>query len=174
LEFYFDTVYTHKALTTMARVIRLTLRNKRTKRSRFMAFAVIILAIIVMIPSDGGKYVFEPRHIVNYIAIAALILSLVFEDQLNGWITGLNMLRGTRKSETFFREENYYSMNAIGRTEWEYEDIALIVDTGDYFCFLFDGKHAQLYDKTTLTGGTAEEFELFISGKTGKIIQKIA
>lgn len=171
MEFYFDTIYTQKALTVMARTIRLTLRKERTKRSRVMSVIVIAFAVLMTFSGTGSGYVFDHRHIVNFVVIVALILALVFEDQLNGYITGRRMLCGTRRAETFFREENYYSMNEIGRTEWEYENIALIAETNDYFVFLFDGNHAQLYDKSTLTGGSVEEFRLFISGKTGKTVQ---
>lgn len=37
--------------------------------------------------------------------------------------------------------------------------------------FLFSKNHAQVYDKRTLTGGTAEEFRAFMREKTEKAIE---
>ena len=46
-----------------------------------------------------------------------------------------------------------------------------MAETKDYFVFLFSKNHAQVYDKRTLTGGTAEEFRAFMQEKTGKAIE---
>ena len=39
-----------------------------------------------------------------------------------------------------------------------------------HFVFLLSANHGQLYDKAHLSGGSAEQFRDFISGKTGKSV----
>ena len=39
--------------------------------------------------------------------------------------------------------------------------------------FLFSKNHAQVYDKRTLTGGTAEEFRAFMQEQTGKTVDAV-
>ena len=43
-----------------------------------------------------------------------------------------------------------------------------------FFVFVFSASHAQLYDKRSLQGGTADEFRRFIEAATGKTVQPVA
>ena len=52
-------------------------------------------------------------------------------------------------------------------------NIAQVAETPLYFVFLFDHSPAQLYDKTSLEGGTAEAFRGFIRERTGLEVQYI-
>lgn len=49
----------------------------------------------------------------------------------------------------------------------------MLGETADSFVFLFRMSHAQIYDKGTITGGTAEEFRVFLEERTGKKVQSI-
>lgn len=49
----------------------------------------------------------------------------------------------------------------------------MIAETKDYFVFIFSPSHAQVYDKSNLPGGTAEEFSSFIKEKAQNEIEFI-
>ena len=77
-------------------------------------------------------------------AVLTIIIALLFEDQLNGYLAGKRMLPGTKSTIT-----------------------------KDYFAFVFGQNHAQIFEKNSLTGGTIDEFRTFIKDKTGKKIQQV-
>ena len=79
------------------------------------------------------------------------------------------------RATTAFNDESYITTTSIGKTEFPYDrNIDLLAETKDYFVFVFDKSHAQVYDKHALAGGTLEEFRKFISEKTGKEIVHVA
>jgi len=51
--------------------------------------------------------------------------------------------------------------------------VQAVAETGNYFVFLLSKTHAQIYDKTHMTGGTAEEFRVFLAEKTGKPVESV-
>ena len=77
-------------------------------------------------------------------AVLAIMIALLFEEQLNGYLAGKRMLPGTK--------------SAI---------------TKDYFAFVFGQNHAQVFEKNSLVGGTIDGFRTFIKDKTGKQIQQV-
>lgn len=165
MEFMFDTVYDRKAMTVMAKGLRKTVRKKHSRRSHIFGWIVIVLALLLSWPSAEGV---EKKDVVTWIVILVLILTQVLEDRLNGWIASKRMLPGTDRATATFSEDGYYSETAMGNTEWKYENISALAETKDFFVFVFGQNHAQVYDKHTLTGGTAEEFRTFVQEKTEK------
>ena len=83
------------------------------------------------------------------------------------------MLPGTSSAKSVFTEEGYTSTTEAASTGFHYETVQQVCETADYFVFLFSRQHGQIYDKATLSGGTAEEFRAFITEKTGKPIAYI-
>ena len=53
-----------------------------------------------------------------------------------------------------------------------YNDADPKLDMKKYFVFIYSANHAQVYDKSNISGGTAEEFCTFIEEKTGKNVIK--
>ena len=102
-----------------------------------------------------------------------MALTLLFEDKLNGYIARKRMLPGMDKSLVTFKEESYLSETAVGKTEFYYNNINTIAETDEYFVFIFNQNHAQIYDKNGLKKGTIEGFRDFIIQKTEKEIQRI-
>ncbi len=173
MEFDFRTIYGQKALTVMAKTLRKTVRKRHSRRSHVFGWIVTILALLLVLPIGGREVVINLRTIVTWIAIAAIILALLFEDHMNGYIARKRLLKGISESFCRFTEEGYYSEVGIGKSEWKYDNIEAIAETKDYFVFIFDASHAQLYDKKSINGGTVEEFRRFITEKTGKTVQMI-
>ena len=172
MEFTFETTYNQKALTAMAKGLRKTVRKKRSRRSHIFGWAVVILSILLMCGTEGGM-TFSFRSVVTWIAIIAIAAVTVFEDALNGFIAGKRMLRGTVQSTAVFQEDGYQTVTEVGKSVWIYSTVQAVAETKDYFVLAFSANHAQVYDKSSICGGTVEEFCGFIAEKTGKAVQRI-
>lgn len=173
MEFKFETAYDQKAVTIMAKVLRKTARKKRSRRSRIFGVIVVLLAVLLALPLGDEATVVDFKTVVTWGVVAALILVLVFEDRLNGYIARKRMLPGLDHATATFKMEYYASETPLGSSQFLYENITSLAETDDYFVFLFGKNHAQIYDKRTISGGSVEEFRKFISDITGKEIEKI-
>ena len=172
MEFVFETKYDQKALTAMARTLRLTLRKKKSRRSHIFGCILMVVCFLLVIPV-GENYTFGMNKVVTALVALALLVVLIFEDRINGYVARKRMLTGTEKSVAIFTEDGYTSEVDVGKSEWSYERMQLIAETKDYFVFVFSQSHAQVYDKAHISGGTSEEFREFIERKTGKAVQYI-
>jgi len=173
MEFIFETTYSQKALTTMAKGVRKTARKKRIKRSHIFGWIVIALALLLTLADIKDGIQFTANIIITLFAALVIFIVLIFEDKINGYIAGKRMLPGTEKSKAIFTEEGFFSETEVGKTEWNYDRILVLAETKDYFIFVFSASHAQVYDKNNLSGGTAQEFRQFICERTGKTMTTI-
>ena len=170
MEFVFETNYNLTAMTAMARGLRKTVRKRRSQRTHIFGWIIIALALLLSWGTEGNA---GTGTLVTWIAAAAMLLTMIFEDGINGFVAKKNMLPGTAHAKATFAEENYYSETAAGNTKWKYENITAMGEGSRYFVFVFGTNHAQVYDKQNLTGGTAEEFRAFMQEKTGKTVEKV-
>ena len=170
MEFRFVTEYNQKALTTMAKALRKTVRKKKNRRSRIFGWVVVVLALLLMFFAGDEGFRLDLRTVVTGIVVLIMIAALIWEDQMNGYFARKRMLPGTDKAEAVFGEEEYTSETAAGRTQWKYEKIDVFAEDEAYFIFVFGVNHAQVYDKRSLSGGTEELFRSFIEEKTGKTV----
>ena len=171
MEFTFETEYNQKALTIMARSLRKTIRKKKSRRSHIWGWIIVVLAIILSLTGDEG--IISVRSVVTWLVTIILIVTLIWEDAINGFVARKRMLPGTEKSVGVFREDGYETTTDAGRTEWKYEKILHLAETKDYFVFIFSKMHVQLQDKNSISGGTVEEFRAFIEKVTDKKVEQI-
>ena len=168
MEFRFETSYDQKGLAAMARVMRKTIRKKSSRRSRIFGWCIAVLAILLI---AAQRLLGEPwtvRDTLNCCVCVVLLAILFTEDQVNAFAARKKMLPGTSSAKSVFTEESYTSATEAAATEFHYDAVQQVCETADYFVFLFDRRHGQIYDKASLSGGTAEEFRTFIAEKTGK------
>ena len=170
MTFTVETDYTSGNMAVMARALRKTLRKRRSRR--FHVFGWVVTALAAALLAAAGP-AFDLRTVVTLAAMAAIVLALLFEDRINGYVAKRRMLPGMERAEAVFTEEGFTSATEIGRTEWRYDKILLVAETEDFFVFIFSTNHAQLYDKRNLRGGTAEEFRRFLEERTGKAVQPV-
>ena len=168
MKYTFETIYDHKALTAMARCVRKTVRRKRSRRSHILGWIVAALGILLPIVSgdDGINF----RKIVTWTAAAVMVLALLFEDRLNAYFARRRMVKGSEKANAVFDTEMegvFVSETAVGKTEFPYTAVLAVAETQRYFVFMIGTDHAQVYDKDTLVGGTADAFRVFIAERTG-------
>lgn len=172
-EFTFETTYNQKAMTTMARALRKTVRKKHSRRSHIFGWIITVLAVLLVLPIGEREVVFNFRTVITWAVIVIIVATLLFEDWINGYIARKRMLPGTAFALCTFGEDDYVSETKAGKTEWKYENIETIAETKDYFVFLFGKNHAQVYDKSSLQGGSIEEFRTFLMKKTEKEIWSV-
>lgn len=157
----------------MARALRKTLRKKRSRRSHIFGWCVVALAVLLI---AAGRILEEPWTLQDTLNLAVgviLIVILFTEDQVNAFFAKKKLLPGTSSAKGVFTEEHYTSTTEVAATEFHYEAVRQVCETADYFVLLLSRQHGQIYDKATLSGGTAEEFRAFLTGKTGKPIVSI-
>ena len=123
--------------------------------------------------SSHKKFSLDFRTIITSIAILAILIALLFEDRINGYVAKKRLLPGTEKAVAVFSESGFISTTDIGKSEWNYDKIMLIAETADFFVFVFSASHAQLYDKRHLQGGTVDDFRCFIEAATNKQVLPI-
>ena len=170
MQFVFETTYDKSTLPVMAKCLRKTVRKKHSRRSHVFGWIVMALALALSLrPGEDGLTI-GVKQVATWAVVLVLFLTLIFEDRLNGYIAGKRMLKGTEKSVAVFDTENterFVSETEVGKSEFAYEKIVTVAETRDYFVFLLSANHAQIYDKTHLTGGTPEQFGAFIREAAG-------
>lgn len=170
MEFTFETRYNPKTMALMARALRKTIRKRHSCRSHIAGWAVVALGLLLA-TRDGLTWDF--RTVVTLAAVALVVAALLFEDRLNGYVAARRLAPGTEKAMALFTEEGFVSTTDLGRSEWKYDKILTVAETGDFFVFIFSASHAQLYDKRQMRGGTPEEFRRFLEERTGKGVQQV-
>lgn len=170
MEFTFETHYNTKTMAVMARALRKTVRQKHSRRSHLFGWIVTAMAVLLM-TSDGFELNF--RSGVTLGVIFVIVMTLLFEDQINGYVAKRRMLPGMEQAVSVFTREGFTSTTGVGKTEWNYDKILLVAETKEFFVFIFSQNHAQLYDKSALAGGTAEDFRAFLEDVTGKKVRMV-
>jgi len=173
MEFIFETMYDQKGIAVMAEALRKTIRKKRSKKQHVWAMLIIILGIILSMPKNNEEFKITFNFIITWVAIITMVVVLIFQDKINGYIARKRMIAGMEKSITTFKEDSYISETNIGKTEFYYKNIQEIAENNNYFIFIFDQSHAQIYDKNGITKGSIDEFKKFITQKTEKEIQNV-
>lgn len=173
MKFAFETEYNQKALSVMAKCIRKTARAKHSKRSHIFGWIVIALALLLSFSSGDEGFTITFRVVFTWIAAALMLIVLLFEDKINGYFARKRMLKGTEKAVASFDTEipdMFVSQTEVGKSEFNYDKIAMFAETDRYFVFVFSASHAQVYDKSNLSGGSVSEFREFIVERTGKTV----
>lgn len=170
MRFVIQTTYDQKGMTAMARTLRKSLRRKKSTRTHIFGgvfFAVVLLLLI----AEGWP--FSARGWMTAVIALAVLVVLLWQDQLNGWLAGRKTLPGMELVEAVFTEDEYVNRAATVETHWHHEQIKAAFETKDYFVFFLSDRHGQIYDKHGFLEGTPEDFRTFISEQTGKPVEYI-
>ena len=173
MEFRFETKYDQKGLTAMARALRKTIRKKHSRRIHSFGWCIVALTVLLLTLKRLYEDPWTLGDTLNLAAAVILIAVLLTEDQVNAFFAKKKMLPGTSVAKSVFTEESYTSTTEAAVTKFRYETVRQVCETADYFVFLLGRQHGQIYDKATLSGGTAQEFRAFLTEKTGKPIAYI-
>lgn len=105
MEFTFETQYNAKTMAVMAKALRKTIRKKRSRRSHIFGWIVTVLGLLLIIID----FTFDFRTIITSIAVLAILIALLFEDQINGYLAKKQLLPGTEKAAAVFSEDGFIS-----------------------------------------------------------------
>ena len=170
MRFVIQTTYDQKGMTAMARTLRKTLRRKKSIRTHI--FGSVVLAASALLLITDGWPLSANGWLTAGTALVILVV-MVLEDWLNGWLAGKKILPGSETGETVFTEEGYVTTTAAAETRWHHDQIKAAFETKDYFVFFLSDRHGQIYDKHGFLEGTPEDFRAFISEQTEKPVQYI-
>lgn len=170
--FTVKTTYDLKALTIMARALRKTLRKGHSILTHIVtsAFIAALLFIVVgyFLIGEAGENLLMLAFDVAIIVL--LLLIMLMEDTLNGWIAGKQTLPRARDGETTFEADSYTTTTTAVTSTFTYGQILSICETEEYFVFFLSKKHGQIFDKNGFQDGDVRNFRRFIMDKTGKTI----
>ena len=173
MEFTFETTYHQKAAVTMSEVLRKTVRRKRSQWGHVFVWIAIASVLLITLPSGKKVLSIDIKTVIIWVAGLIYLGLLLFEDNINGYIARRRMRAGTDQSTTVFQDGKFITTIGIGRTEFFYNKINMPAETDGFFVLVLGKSHAQVYDKSKLSGGTVEEFRKFIAEKTGKAFEKV-
>lgn len=182
MEFTFVTDYDQKALTTLAKVLRKTTRRVSSIISRVVCGAFVVMMLPgILIPAllmfTEGEAMSVEVLLLGYsclgICLLVVILPIVFSDYLVGFQARKHMQPGTEKATAIFSAEGYISITNAAKTEFRYDSMSYISETTDYFVFVMGKNHGMVFSKSSISGGTVEDFRRFIEEKTNKELLRI-
>ena len=165
-----ETVYNRAACTAMARALRKTVRRKKSRRMRIFGGVALGVGLLLALPWYQG-YEFDLSTALTVLAMAVIVVVMLFEDQLNGYLAGKRVIEGAEKNRCVFSEDGFTTENAVGKTQWQYSSVSRVVRTGDYLVLLFDRHHAQAYDLRRVAD--PEGFTQFVAVKTGQPAEQV-
>lgn len=170
-----ETQYDQKAMTTMAKALRKTIRKKKNLCSHILGWILAAFALFLAFwsPETGFYFILNRRSFITLTLAIVLTVVLVWEDQINGHLALKRLLPGTEKSKTVFRNNEFISSTAAGISTFGYDRVITLAETADYFVFIFSVSHAQVYDKKHFSDGSPEDFRTFIEQVTGKHFIKL-
>ncbi|NBI68723.1 YcxB family protein [Pseudoflavonifractor sp. 60] len=166
-----QTAIDHRAMTTLARVSRKTLRRGRSGPVRTLAWFVVALeAFLTVSYLRGGFGGWLPNTLMGLFMLGCLLL----EDRINGAFL-LRRIEPERRTVnvTFSDESTYVCRTQSGESRWLYSQIRLIAETEEYFVLLHSRSQGQAYSKSGLSWGTPEELRALLERKTGLKIQRV-
>ncbi len=167
-EFQIHSAYDRKALKTMARVLRKTMRRKRSIALRvfgWFAVTLMLLSEIALAALDAFSWDVETALIL--LLCVVMVATLLFEDDLNGWLAAFSLIPGTREADTRFTPDCYTVVTQAAEVRWNYENIKAVGETSDSFVLMLSKRHTQQFPKAGMTEGTPDEFRAFLTEKTG-------
>lgn len=165
-----QTTLDQKAMIALARINRKTIRRGRSSPVRTFAWCVAVvelgLAALFLWSGAGG-------WLVNVLMAAIMLACVLGEDTVNGLMGLRQILPDSREVNATFKDDHYIHRTKGAETWWNYRQIKAIGESGEYFAFVLDKNHGQIYRKDGFVWGTPEEFRDFIQKKTGLRIQKV-
>ena len=164
---------TNRSMTIAARAMRRVLRRKRSILWAIFGWSVFLFNALLLIPFDGEPFVLDVRTLTSMLVEVMLLSVLLFQDRFNGMIARKNTLAGTKEYHVAFGEDSYTVVTAATTSTVRYELIDALAESQEYIILLMKKRYAQPLDKSTLTGGTVEEFKRFLEEKTGKSFRRV-
>lgn len=173
MRFIASSRYNTKSLAMLNKALRKAWHNKLLAVLHgilwlFVASALLLFVLSLLFGLADSAAVWR-----NGVTALLLLLFLTMEDRIFGFLTKRALLPGTETAVTEFLTDEYITTTGAGKTQWKYSAVQCIAETSDAFFFILGKRSGQVYEKTSLQGGTVEEFRHFLEETTGKTIRTI-
>ena len=169
MEFTFELNYDFKAMTAMEKAMRTGLQEEQDKKSKLIGWGFAALVVIVLLTSGKFGWV----QIAALVLVACFMAYLIWQDRINGFLALRKLPETMRSGKWLFREDGYFSNTEAGESDYTYESIFAMVESGNYIFLVFHTGHAHIIDLATIQGGTADDFRRLLRKKTSLTIQKV-
>lgn len=168
MEFTFDMNYDLKAMTAMARAIRVGLQEEQAKKSNIIGWGFIALTVLILLFSGKFGWV----QILACVLILCFAAYLIWQDKVNGYLAMKKLPAKMRTGKWLFREDGYFSDTEAGESDYSYKNIFMMVESQGYMILVFHEGSAHIIDLATIQGGTAADFRKLLRRQTSLTIQE--
>ena len=169
MEFTFDLNYDLKAMTAMARAIRVGLQEEQNKKSKIIGWGFVALTVLILLFSST----FGWMHIAACILITLFAAYLIWQDQVNAYFAMKKLPEKMRTGRWLFRDDGYFSDTEAGESDYSYKNIFMMVESQGYMILVFHEGRAHIIDLSTIQGGTAQDFRRLLRRETSLTIQEV-
>ena len=169
MEFTFDLNYDFKAMTAMARAIRVGLQEEQNKKSKIIGWGFVALTVLILLFSST----FGWMQIAASIIIALFAAYLIWQDQVNAYFAMKKLPEKMRTGRWLFRDDGYFSDTEAGESDYSYKNIFMMVESQGYMILVFHEGRAHIIDLSTIQGGTAQDFRRLLRRETSLTIQEV-
>lgn len=169
MEFTFDLNYDFKAMTAMARAIRVGLQEEQNKKSKIIGWGFVALTVLILLMSST----FGWMQIAATIIIALFAAYLIWQDQVNAYFAIKKLPAKMRTGRWLFRDDGYFSDTEAGESDYSYKNIFMMVESQGYMILVFHEGRAHIIDLSTIQGGTAQDFRRLLRRETSLTIQEV-
>lgn len=169
MEFTFDLNYDLKAMTAMARAIRVGLQEEQNKKSKIIGWGFVALTVLILLMSST----FGWMQIVASIIIVLFAAYLIWQDQVNAYFAMKKLPEKMRTGRWLFRDDGYFSDTEAGESDYSYKNIFMMVESQGYMILVFHEGRAHIIDLSTIQGGTAQDFRRLLRRETSLTIQEV-
>lgn len=171
MEFTFDSTYDKKMLITAARVVR-----KTTQKTKCMIMNIVYWILITLYAILAALHFVQRINIaigVLWIIICLCLLSvLIFQDRFAAFRMGKTILPHQSRQRVTFTDSGCTAETEISSLQYTYDMIVRIAETEEYFVLMLSKVHVMPLLKSSISGGSVEDFRGFITRSTGKQIEK--
>lgn len=170
-----ETQYNQKAMTAMSKALRKTVRKKNSLCTHILGWIVVVFSLFLSCwtPETGFFFLLTKRSLITLTIAAVLLVFLIWEDSINGYFARKKLAPGTETVKTVFKNSEFISSTKANTNTFTYSRFNTIAETEDYFVFIYNVSHAQVYDKKHFSGKPLNEFRTFIEQATGKQIVSV-
>ena len=169
MEFTFDLNYDLKAMTAMARAIRVGLQEEQNKKSKIIGWGFVALTVLILLFSST----FGWMQIAACILITLFAAYLIWQDQVNAYFAIKKLPAKMRTGRWLFRDDGYFSDTEAGESDYSYKNIFMMVESQGYMILVFHEGRAHIIDLSTIQGGTAQDFRRLLRRETSLTIQEV-
>ena len=171
--FHVITTYDHEAMFASVKAVRLTIGRKSAFAVRCFGWtaAAAIAALLAAELRRGAGFDFS--RALALVLLVLILSALAWGDRLNAWRGGRMTFQYRQGSEASFDRKGYTITTPGVAERWRYPLIRVFCETPDYFIFVLDRYHTQIFDKTGFARGTPEAFRDFITRTTGLTVRLI-